>query len=354
MTAAWRQPDYTDCRVPTPGELLDRLTLLSHFSSVSPGEVIKATFQLSQMLAPPSADGKASSADEYSAFVELLEMLAALPDKFTECRQVDMDDFANSFLQATDNILHPSNIDIWKENQEVAADTVRIMDAVESFTAQTATETCELSLALQEDTAAFFEGKYDNIVFRKSRETARSFGGLSYTASSPRASITLPPEVFQGVTDEQVTLLVVLYPTIGDLLDSVPSTIKPSSGSTLKVMSAIVTSSGVHQSGQAFQKLSVPLCINFTKKVPTFGKEESCVYLSRTESGESQWLTDGCWINEQRNGSVHCCCNHMTSFALLSAVETIEPYHLLLLTYVLCSASCFIIFLSTLILFSVR
>ncbi|XP_038065485.1 adhesion G protein-coupled receptor E3-like [Patiria miniata] len=354
MSAAWRQPDYSDCQIPTPGELLNRLTLLSHFASVDPGDVIKATFQLAQMLAPSTTDGNANSADEYSVLVELLEMVAALPDKFTECRQADMENFANSFLQAVDNILHPSNIATWTGNQQVEADTVRIMDAVESFTAQTARENCELSLTSHEDTAAFFEGKYDHIVFRKSRETPGGFSGLSYSATSARASITLPPEVFQGVTDEQVTLLVVLYPSIGDLLDSVPTTTQPSPGSTMKVNSAVVTSSGVHQSGQAFEKLSVPLCINFTKKNPTFGKEESCVYLSRTESGESQWLTDGCWMNEQRNGSVHCCCNHMTSFALLSATETVEPYHLLLLTYVMCSASCFIILLSALILFSVR
>ena len=38
-------------------------------------------------------------------------------------------------------------------------------------------------------------------------------------------------------------------------------------------------------------------------------------------SGKSQWLTDGCWVNENRNGSLHCCCNHMTSFAVLGATE---------------------------------
>ncbi|XP_071807003.1 uncharacterized protein [Asterias amurensis] len=356
-SATWRQPDFRDCQVPTTGDLLERLTYMYNSPTVEPGDVIKASYQLSQMLAPPTSDdgsAQRNTADEYSLLVESLEMLVALPSRLTECRPSDLNKFANSILQAVDNMLHPDNLAIWIGSPQVSADTVRVMDAVESFAAQTATANCNLMLTPDDVTVPSFEGKYDNVVFRKSVETTASFEGLTYTASSPRASIMLPPEIFDDVTDTQVTLLVVFYPSIGPLLDDVTQPAAATIGSNQKVMSSIVTSTAIHQSNDVFQKLATPLCINFTKTVATFDNEEICVYLGRSESGKSEWLTDGCWVNERKNGSLHCCCNHMTSFAIVGATEVIQQYQLLLLTYVLCSASCFIILLSTLILFSIR
>ncbi|XP_033641656.1 adhesion G protein-coupled receptor L1-like [Asterias rubens] len=353
-SATWRQPDFRDCQVPTTGDLLERLTYMYNSPTVEPGDVIKASYQLSQMLAPPTSDdgsAQRNPADEYSLLVESLEMLVALPSRLTECRPSDLNKFANSILQAVDNMLHPDNLAIWIGSPQVSADTVRVMDAVESFAAQTATANCNLILTPDDVTVPSFEGKYDNVVFRKSVETTARFEGLAYTASSPRASIVLPPEIFDDVTDTQVTLLVVFYPSIGPLLDDVT---QPAAATNQKVMSSIVTSTAIHQSNDVFQKLATPLCINFTKTVATFDNEENCVYLGRSESGKSEWLTDGCWVNERKNGSLHCCCNHMTSFAIVGATEVIQQYQLLLLTYVLCSASCFIILLSTLILFSIR
>ena len=46
---------------------------------------------------------------------------------------------------------------------QVSADTVRVMDAVESFAAQTATANCNLILTPDDVTVPSFEGKYDNV-----------------------------------------------------------------------------------------------------------------------------------------------------------------------------------------------
>ena len=46
---------------------------------------------------------------------------------------------------------------------KVSANTVRIMDAVESFAAQTATADCDLILTSDDVKVPSFEGKYDHI-----------------------------------------------------------------------------------------------------------------------------------------------------------------------------------------------
>lgn len=93
-----------------------QLTYMYNSPTVEPGDVIKASYQLSQMLAPQNSDGSArtNTADEYSVLVESLEMLVALPSRLPECRPSDLNNFANvsdnsflsRFISQKHNVIH--------------------------------------------------------------------------------------------------------------------------------------------------------------------------------------------------------------------------------------------------------
>ena len=91
---------------------------MSNSPTVDPNDVVKASYQLSQMLAAPTADdgkGRTNTADEYPLLVESLEMLTALPSKLTECRPTDLNNFANvCYDNNTSRGRHPRATSVFK------------------------------------------------------------------------------------------------------------------------------------------------------------------------------------------------------------------------------------------------
>ncbi|XP_052282368.1 adhesion G-protein coupled receptor D1-like isoform X2 [Dreissena polymorpha] len=277
--------------------------------------------------------------------------------------EANLIEITQTYGAAIGSIIDPKLSDVWTYTSAGYLDSkvTSILSSVEQLSTHVAEHAANLRTArrkretFQETT--LFEGIDNNLRYRVSvLDRQFNFDTFDTSHLGREASIILPQEVFNKslvkTSDRFIHVLIASFPTLPELMRETQNKRTQAdlrsfnSELTKFLASGVLTGKILNVPEVVFSQLESPIRIQFliqneSVHVEDNSLKQSCVFLNMlATSTENKWLTTGCTksVSESNNSHVVCYCNHMTNFAVLMDVysieEKIDQGNLKALTYV--------------------